>query len=65
MSSNGLLFDGQPAPYMPENCPNKGRIMFWPELDGRHGNAQQLYCPLCGETVRREAYPEEARKHPA
>ena len=60
-----MLFNGQPAQHTPETCPNRGRIMFWPELDGRHGNAQQLYCPLCGETVRCEAYPEEARKHPA
>jgi len=65
MSSNGLLFNGQPAPNTPENCPNKGLIMFGSELDGRHGDAQYLYCKLCGAALKRAVYPEETRRHPA
>jgi hypothetical protein len=59
------LFDGSPAPYTPETCPNAGRLMFWgPDLDGRHGDSQTLYCHLCGAPVTRQRYPEESRQHP-
>ena len=64
MATVGTLYGGQPAQQAPATCPNRGRIMFWPELDGLHGDAQTLYCPLCGAGLARERYPDEARFHP-
>jgi len=58
------LYDGRPAPYVPGECPNRGRIMFWASLDGRNADALTLYCQLCGVGIAREPYPEEARFHP-
>jgi len=60
------LYNGREAEFEPENCPNRGKLVFWGrELDGQHGDKQTLYCKLCGVSVRREPYPEEARFHPA
>jgi hypothetical protein len=58
------LYGGEPAPHTVEKCPNTGKLLFWPQLDGPHGDAHTLYCQLCGVAVRKEPYPEETRTHP-
>lgn len=57
-------YSGKIAEYTPDTCPARGRLMFWHQLDGQHGDAHALYCPKCGVAVRRKPYPEEARQHP-
>ena len=60
----GKLFSGKPAQYAPEECPERGEMLWSDHLEGGREDAPVLYCRLCGVAVRRLPYQAEARRHP-